>query len=147
MDVTQKVNTLIAISSRLVVVMTREIDVLRSMAVDELKALQPEKKSLTDRLEELVAELAEDMDAFGAVETAVREELGAVVDQVHDVAQRNERLLNAARLTNRRLIEAVVQAVKEKEAATSVYGESGEQSSIGSGHGADSLSISLDQQL
>ncbi len=146
MDASQSVNDLIAVTGRLVEVMKREIQILKTMDLEELKALQGDKQGLADVYEKRVRALSGDPEAFGAVEPVLRDELRATTEEFHTVAGRNQRALAAARQVNRKVIEAVVDAIQDKAAETNVYQSSGALSGIGNAQGAEHVSIAVDQR-
>ncbi len=147
MDGTKLVNDLIEITSRLIDVMNREIDYLRAMRPQEIKPLQAEKQDLVRAYEEMMTGLAAKREPFDAVAPALKEELVAVSERLQAVVRDNEHALRAAGEANRRLIAAVVEAVKQKETEAKAYSRTGTLESGRKGAPGRAVPLSVDHRL
>jgi flagellar biosynthesis/type III secretory pathway chaperone len=126
MDSTRLVNDLIAITSRLIVLMTAEIDLLRASNVKKAEGLQSEKASLARAYETLIRELKKHPETMRDVAPVLRDEL---IDKARDFQRlllRNEAALRAARDTNQRVLKAVADAVTDSRKASSPYSRPGQ---------------------
>ena len=126
MDNTRLINDLIAITSRLIVLMTAEIEALRSSDVRKADVLQKEKASLARAYEALIRELRKHPEAMRDVAPVLRDELVAKARDFQRLLLRNEAALRAARDTNQRVLKAVADAVTDSRKAVSPYSRPGQ---------------------
>lgn len=144
MDSTKLVNDLIAITSRLIVLMTAEIAVLRSNNIGKVQSLQSEKASLGRAYETLIRELRKHPQVMKDVAPVLRDEL---IDKARDFQRmllRNEAALRAAKDTNQAVLKAVADAVAESRKEHSPYSRPGRG---GGKSNEPPVSVSIDQTL
>jgi hypothetical protein len=138
--------TLIAVTSRLIDLMGREIELLRSMRPREIETIQADKAGLARIYLEHVTQLQSEPSRLNAVESIVRDELCRVTERFEEAVTENARALRAASEANNRLIKVIIEAAEQAQPQHSGYTNSGAapERSTGKGHG---LSLSINQQL
>lgn len=141
MNSTKLVNDLIAITSRLIVLMTAEVAVLRSNDVRKVETLQAEKSSLGRAYETLIHELRKHPEIMKDVGPVLRDELIGKARDFQRLLMKNEAALRAARDTNRRVLKAVADAVTESRKELSPYTRPGRSASGKSNEPPVSVSI------
>lgn len=125
MDSTKLVNDLIAITSRLIVLMTAEVAALRANDVKRAESLQSEKASLARAYETLIRELRKHPDTLRNVAPVLRDELVGKARDFQRMLLKNEAALRAARDTNQRVLKAVADAVLDGRKEHSPYARPG----------------------
>ncbi|MFO0997574.1 MAG: hypothetical protein U1F33_12915 [Alphaproteobacteria bacterium] len=138
--------TLIAVTSRLIDLMGREIELLRSMRPREIESLQADKAGLTRTYVEYVAQLQSEPSRLGAVEPIVRDELRRITERFEESVAENARALRAASEANNRLIKAIIEAAGQVETRHAGYTSTGTSPDRQSGK-ARGLSLTVNQQL
>lgn len=147
MDTRNLVNDLIAITSRLIVLMEKEVERLRTRRHRELAALQEEKASLARAYETLIRELRKDPATMRSVAPALRAELVAETEKFQSALARNEASLRSAMEVNSRVLEAVAEAVAESQRKNAGYSRSGALARPGD-HGPQATApMTLDRTL
>ena len=121
MDSTKLINDLIAITSRLIIVMTAEVALLRSSDIRKVETLQREKASLGRAYETLIRELRKHPEIMKDVAPVLRDELVAKARDFQRLLLKNEGALRAAKETNERVLKAVADAVTESRKESSPY--------------------------
>jgi flagellar biosynthesis/type III secretory pathway chaperone len=142
----RRIDDLIAITSRLSDLMHRETTMLGEMRGGEIASLQEEKHTLAVAYEREMKRLDEHPEEFATVEPEKQAKLLEQVGVFKEVAVKNERVLHAARETNQRLLQAIVEAVTEQRARHG-YSATGAAENAAASDSAAGLSLSLDQQL
>jgi hypothetical protein len=127
MDQTQLVNDLIVITSRLIALMTTEIEKLRAHEIDAVEALQREKVGLANAYETLIRELRRHSGILQELEPALRDELVAKAGEFQSLLVRNEAALRAAKDVNARVLQAIADAVIESQKQHVSYSRSGKK--------------------
>ncbi len=120
-----RIDDVIDVASRLTALMELEIDSLRHMKVREIEAFQEDKDRLADTYLEHSRALAEDPEDLAALAPAAKRELKQALDRLHEVVGENERALRASREANNQLIQAVVDAIAERQGDASTYTRAG----------------------
>ncbi len=116
---------LLAITSRLIACMEREIELLRSMQPQELRQLQEDKTALADAYRAFVLALKEPDEAAESVNDVLREELAEATERFQASLSDNLRALRAMRDVNERVMRAVVQALEEPRVQVTGYNQRG----------------------
>lgn len=147
LQLNDQIETLIAVTSRLISVMNSEVEMLRAMRVGDIDSLQREKHDLTILYEENVRALAAQPEALEAMEPALRSELSVLAQRFDSALSENSRALHAVRESHDRLLKAIVDAVASKRAQERGYTPDGGLDSPPHRRGADTLSLSLDRRL
>ena len=116
---------LLAITSRLIACMEREIELLRAMQPKELRQLQADKTALADAYRAFVLALKEPDAAADSVNDVLRDELAEATERFQASLTDNLRALRAMRDVNERVMRAVVDALEEPRAQVTGYNQRG----------------------
>ena len=116
---------LLAITSRLIHCMEREIELLRAMQPKELRQLQQDKTALADAYRAFVLALKEPDGAADSVNDVLRDELAEATERFQASLSDNLRALRAMRDVNERVMRAVVEALEEPRAQVTGYNQRG----------------------
>lgn len=124
-DKSSRVADLLAITSQLISCMEREIEMLRSLKPNELRAAQNDKLALADAYRAFTLALREPGEDLSAVDTALRDELTEATERFQASVQDNLRALRAMRDVNERVMRAIVSSLEDKRAAVTGYNARG----------------------
>ncbi len=116
---------LLAITSRLIACMEREVEMLRAMQPKELRDLQQDKTALADAYRAFVLALKEPDEAVDSVTDLLRDELAEATERFQACLADNLRALRAMRDVNERVMRAVVEALEEPRAQITGYNQRG----------------------
>jgi hypothetical protein len=116
---------LLAITSRLIACMEREVELLRTLRPKELRRLQEDKTALADAYRAFVLALKEPDIAADSVTDLLRDELAEATERFQASLADNLRALRAMRDVNERVMRAVVQALEEPRAQVTGYNQRG----------------------
>ncbi|MCZ4280500.1 hypothetical protein O4H49_06910 [Kiloniella laminariae] len=120
------VHSVIETVKGLIAVMSREIELLRAMQIQEMSQLQKEKLDLVNSYEQSTAQLRSNPSFMQHLDPLLKEELRDVIKQMNHMVKENEIALLAAKASNERLMQAIVTAVKQqKQQDSSSYSNSG----------------------
>ena len=147
MDTTQLVNDLVTITSRLIAVMSAEVEKLHNRDIKGVEALQTEKSGLARAYETLIREVRKHPDLLKNVAPALRDEVVAVAKTFQKLLVENEVALRAAKDVNSRVLKAVAEAVTESRKDRHSYSRSGTIEAGKSGRNAAPVSMTLNQTL
>ena len=147
MSNTSRIDGLIQITSRLITVLEREVELLRKPPSDGLKALQEEKSALTDAYESQARSLAGHPELLEALQPVLRAELERVTSRFQSAVSTNEAALQAARETTQRVLQAIADELDKNRREQSGYTATGYGSTNSYGGGKQPISIALDQNL
>ncbi|MGH6891878.1 MAG: hypothetical protein ACREEP_06445 [Dongiaceae bacterium] len=125
MNRSSRMADLLAITSRLISCMEREIELLRTLQPKELRQLQQDKTTLADAYRAFVLALKEPDNAADAVTDLLKSELVEATERFHATLQDNLRALRAMRDVNERVMHAVVQALEEPRVQVAGYNQRG----------------------
>lgn len=140
-------SALITVTARLIDVMNREIELLRSMRPSEIETLQAEKIALVQAYDEHIAQLKTDPESVGTIEPVLRDELWRTSRSFETVLAENERALRAAAEVNDRLVRAVVTAAQSQARSHAPYDRSAGRAVKPTRNGGKALSLTLDREL
>jgi hypothetical protein len=135
------------VTSRLIGVMEREIDMLRTMRPSEMQNLQQDKIVLAAAYESSMAAMRDTVGDLDAVDPALRRELKETTLRFQEVLSANEQALRAARDATDRVLKAIVSELERSRGANAGYGASGATASLAGGASRASLAVSVDQRL
>jgi ribosomal protein L17 len=107
----QMVDDLIAITGRLVALMTTEIEHLRAHRTHEVEALQSDKAALARAYETIVRELRKRPGLLATLAPAIKAELAGKAHEFQRLLVANEAALRAAKEVNGRVLKAIADAV------------------------------------
>lgn len=133
---------LLAIMTRLVEVMEREIDLLHGMKSPELQELQRDKLTLATAYDARVKALR---DAKQPLDPALRAEFSQAAQRFQDTLLRNHQALNAAKTTTDRVLQAIVREVEKQRSRQGGYSANGQCTPSAGRTGA--VSVAIDQRL
>ena len=120
------VHSVIATVKGLVSVMSREIELLRAMKIKEMSELQEQKLALVNAYEQGSSQLKKDPSVMQHLDPLLKEELRDVIQLLNTTVTENETALLAAKTSNERLMQAVVEAVQEQKIKSSTsYSQTG----------------------
>jgi hypothetical protein len=125
MTKSSRIAELLAITSRLIACMEREVELLRSLKPQELRQLQSDKMALADAYRAFALALREPAPESEAVDDALRQELIEATERFHAAVQDNLRALRAMRDVNERVMRAIVHALEEPRAQVTGYNNRG----------------------
>jgi tRNA/tmRNA/rRNA uracil-C5-methylase (TrmA/RlmC/RlmD family) len=136
------VENVIVLTARLAQVLAEEADLLANMRLSSLEELQREKLLLAGAMEKqkkLFDRFPEKLHDIGYEE---RDRLEQIIEIFESIMRENYRRLLIAKEVNRKVVEAIAEAVSEAS-AQSLYNKKG-MSDAGS---AESLSVSVDKRI
>ncbi|KLN60307.1 hypothetical protein WH96_14145 [Kiloniella spongiae] len=120
------VHSVIATVKGLVSVMSREIELLRAMKIKEMSQLQEQKLVLVNAYEQGSSQLKKDPSFMQHLDPLLKGELRDVIQLLNTTVTENETALLAAKTSNERLMQAVVEAVQEQQVKSSTsYSQTG----------------------
>jgi hypothetical protein len=125
MNKSSRMADLLAITSRLITCLEREVELLRTLKPKELRSLQQDKVTLADAYRAFVLALKEPDTSADAVTDLLRSELVEATEHFHATLQDNLRALRAMRDVNERVMRAVVQALEEPRLQVTGYNQRG----------------------
>jgi len=124
MDATQKITDLISVMSRMAELLQAENLALREQRAEDVKALLDEKANVSRIYETRVkglVEISERDESHDEVDPDLRERLIGLGQKTHKLMEENAMLLKVSIEANKRVIDAVAEAVKESRVAAGVY--------------------------
>lgn len=116
---------LLAITSRLIACMEKEVELLRNLQPQELRRLQQDKTALADAYRAFVLALKEPDMATESVNDVLRDELAEATERFQASLADNLRALRAMRDVNERVMRAVINALEEPRVQVTGYNQRG----------------------
>ncbi len=147
MEATTKLDDLIAITSRLIDLMDKEIELLRSMRPQNIGALQKDKVNLALAYERHMQELRDDPSMLAAAKPDLKTELKRITGRFQEVLNENESAINAVKSVSEKLLTAIANAVTEQRGKAAAYSKEGVIGGNGGAPGAKTAPITLNEQL
>jgi len=141
------INDLIQLSSRLIAVLEREVELLRAAKPSEIEKLQQEKSNLTAAYESQAKSLSSQPELLEALRPVLRSELKRVTDRFQSAVAANEVALRAARETTQRVLQAITDEIGKNRSENAGYSAQGYAASSSQKTSGQPLSISLDERL
>ena len=111
METTTKLDDMIAITGRLIDLMDKEIEMLRSMRPQEIGALQKDKVSLALAYERHMQELREDPSMLTTAKPRLKAEFKRITGRFQEVLNENESALRAVKSVSEKLLNTIASAV------------------------------------
>jgi hypothetical protein len=146
MSAPTQITDLLKITSRLIGVLEREIEMLRAMRPSEIQGLQQDKIVLTAAYEAQVRSLRHDPAAFEEIAPTLREELKAAITEFQTTLAQNESALRAAKQTTEQVLRAIAAEIHENSLAGRPYaGHGGAKPSARAGQ--EPVSLTLNQSV
>ncbi len=147
MSTNSHINDLIQLSSRLIAVLEREVDLLRAGKPGEIEKLQQEKSNLTAAYESQAKSLTSQPELLEALQPVLRSELKRVTDRFQSAVAANEVALRAARETTQRVLQAIADEIGKSRSENAGYSAQGYAASSSRKNSGQPLSIALDERL
>jgi len=140
-----RLNELVTVLDRLDTVMTQETELLRRVKVSEAAPLAAEKQRLAEVYSQLHQQMVEDPTPLAILSESQRQGLREMMARFRKTAEANERAVKSCKTVSERVIQTVIDAVKQKRVEHASYGSNG---MIGSGWKEQKgLSLTLDQRV
>jgi len=147
MDANNRLNDLITVTGRLVELLERENEALKTHKSAVVHELLDEKTALSRVYETRFKSLAEKPELLAETDESLRAQLADLAGKVEDLMDENGRLLKAAIEANRRVVDLIAEAVRNQQPSAGTYGSDAVTSTDGSTAGGRRVSLSLDQTL
>ena len=147
MNAEEQIRDLIAISCRLMKLLKRENEVLRTEKPSDLTALAHEKDILTRAFEVRTNELKDLSGELDDVEDSLRRQLQDIGQDVHTLVEENACFLKAGMEANRCVVEAVAEAIQIQRPGPGTYNAAGELGPSGAGVKNKPSSLTFNQSL
>ena len=147
MNTQSQVNDLIQVTSRLIAVLEREVELLRATPSTGLEALQEEKSALTTAYESQARSLSGHPELLEALQPVLRAELRRVTGRFQSVVSANEAALRAARETTQRVLQAIADELDKNRCNQAGYSAQGRAAPSSRNTSRPPLSIALDERL
>jgi hypothetical protein len=141
MDKANRVSELLAITSRLIDCMEREVELLHNLQPAGLKQLQTHKVMLADSYKAFALALKEPGEDLAEVDPALRDELMEATERFHAAVLDNLRSLRAMRDVNERVMRAVVKTLDEDRGAVTGYSNRGTITKLRRAAGAGPVAV------
>jgi hypothetical protein len=122
-----EVERLIFVTARLIDVMNRELEFLKSMQPQEIRELQVEKEDLARTYERCISEIKANPELLDQCDPTLKSRLEEVTATFNATLVENERSLRAVMSVSERLLNVIVDAIAEKQSgaaysSTGIYG-------------------------
>lgn len=147
MNAEETINDLISISSRLMKLMKKENEILKTGKPSGLTALAHEKNVLTRAYEVRAHELKSFSGQLGEVENSLRRQLQDVGREVNALVEENACFLKAGMEASRCVVESVAEAVQAHQPGPGTYNAAGEIGPSGAKAGKKPSSLTFNQSL
>ncbi len=147
MDPNNRLNALIAIAGRLIDLLERENEALRSHKTDVIHTLLDEKATLARVYESRYKGLADKTETLNETDPALREELRQGTEKLEVLIKENSKLLEFNIEANRRVVDLIAEAVKAEQPSAGTYSSNAQTSNQGANAASQRVALSLDQTL
>lgn len=147
MEAQQRIDDLIVISTGLAELLERENDSLRRHDRKAVVDMLDDKRTLCLGYQSRISTLTENADWLKGVPPEQRIQLRSAGDQVKTLMEENALLLKAAMAANRRVVDLVVDAVKEISPGGNAYSPTGSRGTGKRGPSPHSVPISINKTL
>ncbi len=147
MSTQSQVNDLLQVTSRLIAVLEREVELLRAVPSTEFEALQEEKSALTAAYESQARSLTGHPKLLEALQPVLRAEFERVTRRFQSAVAANEVALRAARETTQRVLQAIADALDKNRRDKAGYSATGYGSTASYGSCTQPISIAVDRRL
>ncbi len=147
MSTQSQVNDLIRITSRLIALLDREVELLHATPSTRIEALQEEKSTLTAAYESQARSLSGHPELLEALQPVLRAELKRVTGRFQSAVSANEAALRAARETTQRVLQAIADELDKDRCNQAGYSAQGRAATASRQASRPPLSIAFDQRL
>lgn len=140
-----RLNDLVTVLERLETVMSQETELLRRVRISESAPFALEKQRLAEVYAEMHQQLVEDPSPLSILTESQRQGLRDMLAHFRKTTEANERAVKACKTVSERVIQTVVEAVKNKRVEHAGYGANGV---IGAGwKEPKAVSLAFNQQV
>lgn len=136
------IQDVITLTARLAQLMAEEVDLLASLKVSKIEALQQEKLFLINALEAQRKLADKHPDLGETIPSQDKKDLQEVVEIFNTILEENHRKLLVAKEVNHRIVTAITDVVKENTARRSYDGKG-----FSGAAPFDTLSVTLDKTI
>lgn len=149
MSPSNPVGDLVALTERLSNLLAEENTLLAASRTRDVAGLQADKAKLATAFESQIARIGRQRGLLDEIEPNLKRKLSRVMARAKAMIAENARALRAARDTNQKLLNAIVNAVTERNGKLDVYTATGGRSAslYGARPIAQAVSLSIDQRL
>ncbi len=147
METTTRLGDLIAITNRLIDLMGKEIEMLRSMRPQDIGALQKDKVNLALAYERHMHELRDDPSLLATAKPNLKVELKRITGRFQEMLNENESAIKAVKSVSEKLLTAIANAVTEQRGNAAAYSKDGAIGGHGGVTGAKTAPLTLNEQL
>ncbi len=120
-----RLNELVTVLDRLETVMSQETELLRRVRVSESAPFALEKQRLAEVYAQMHQQLVEDPTPLAILTESQRQGFRDMLAHFRKTAEANERAVNACKTVSERVIQTVVNAVKQNRVQHASYGANG----------------------
>ena len=142
-----QVTEFLKVTTRLIGVLEREIDMLRAMKPSEIQSLQQDKIVLSAAYEAQVKALKGDPEILRGVSPDLRADLKSVIERFQSTLSENERGLRAARDVSERVLRAIADELEQRQNKNKGYAPAGPLPASPRGTASRPLSVAYDERL
>lgn len=147
MDADKRMADLVSVTGRLIDVLERENELLRERRHNELHLLLDEKETIGRVYQARIMGLQENPEQLKACSDTDRAALKELAIEVDGLVAENARMLQAAMLASKRVVDMVAEAIRDTSNRAGTYSKKGATKTPVSKRGLQSGAISLDQTL
>ena len=147
MEAPTKLDDLIALTNRLIDLMGKEIEMLRSMRPQNIGTLHKDKVHLALVYERHMLELRDDPSLLAAAKPGLKAELKRITGRFQEVLNENESAIRAVKSVSEKLLAAIANAVTEQRGNAAAYSKEGAIGGNGGAPGAKTVPLTLNEQL
>ena len=120
-----QLNELVVVLERLETVMSQETELLRRVKVTESAPFAQEKQRLAEVYSQLHQQMVEDPTPLSILNESQRQGLREMLARFKKTTEENERAVKACKTVSERVIQTVIDAVKQKRVEHASYGSNG----------------------
>ena len=147
MDPNNRLSDLVTITSRLIDLLERENESLKSHRTEEIHLLLDEKATLARVYETRLKGLSEKSDVLTGTDVNLRQKLRELAEKVETLIAENGKLLHVTIEANRRVVDLIAEAVQAQQPSAGTYSSDAQASTHGNNAGSQRVALSLDQTL
>ena len=142
-----RASDLLKITTRLIDVLEREIEMLRAMKPSDIQALHEDKIVLTAAYEAQIKALKADPAALKALSPTLRAELNGAIKRFQAALNENERSLRAAKEASQSALNAIAEEVQRQVQQHAGYSAKGDAAPPPASGPSSAMSFAYDQRL
>lgn len=120
-----RLNELVVVLERLETVMSQETELLRRVKITASAPFAQEKQRLAEVYSQLHQQMVEDPTPLSILNESQRQGLREMLARFKKTTEENERAVKACKTVSERVIQTVIDAVKQKRVEHAGYGANG----------------------